>query len=156
YARLTQVQMQNAADTAALEGLRRDPSTGQPGRAAARDLVARVFDDDLDPTNGDPDRQFGAGPIVNLTAGVGDLHGLQTLSVPDTHVYKPDLQFNEENLPHGDMVRGTFVYSGDPAPSEDAAYSRNDFTPSDTGSAFLVRMRRSNELQDLPGQTEPD
>ena len=38
-------------------------------RAAVNTLVGWQFDDDLDPTNGDPDYQFGAGPIIDLTEG---------------------------------------------------------------------------------------
>ena len=151
YVRLTQAQMQNAADTAALEGLRtRD-------RAAANVLVKRLFDDDLDPANEDnPDDQFGAGPIIDLTEGATSLHALQTMSVPASHVYKPDLQPNLQNAVYGDMVSGSFVYSADPAASEDATYVRNDFTSGVGNSAFLVRLRRSNEFQTLPGQIELD
>src|SRR5262249_56693693 len=64
-------------------------------------LVQRVFDDDLDPGDGDPDYQFGAGPIIDLTDGVTNLHALQTMSVPDVHVYKPDLQVNAGNVSSG-------------------------------------------------------
>ena len=168
YARVTQGQMQNAADAAALEGLR----TGD--RSAANAVVQRVFDDDLDSTNGDPDYQFGAGPIIDLTDGVTSLHALQTISVPGVHVYKPDLQLNPQNAAYGDMVSGRFCYTSDPAPSEDARYelqdivctgpqngsgpyARNDFNPGVAGAnALLVRLRRSNEFQDLESQTEPD
>ena len=159
YARLTQSQMQNAADTAALEGLRkRDVIAGDPDasdlqrRMAARDVVRWVFDDDLNPENGDPD-QFGAGPIIDLTEGVTNLRALATMSVPDAHVYKPDLQLNQQDEVYGDMLSGSFSYSADPAPSEDVGYARNDF---DLGNrAFLVRLRRSHERQDLPDHTEP-
>ena len=168
YARVTQGQMQNAADAAALEGLR----TGD--RSAANVLVQRVFDDDLDSTNGDPDYHFGAGPIVDLTDGATSLHALQTISVPDVHVYKPDLQLNQQNQVYGDMVSGRFCYTSDPAPSEDAryelqdivctepqngsgSYARNDFNPGVAdANAFLVRLRRSNEFEDLDSQTEAD
>ena len=224
YARLTQAQMQNAADTAALEGMRKrdisvlDPATGLMvddafasdclRRTAANHLVRWVFDDDLDWTNGDPDHHFGAGPVIGLTGGVTNLHALETMSVSDSPVYKPDLQLNQQNQVHGDMVSGRFCYNGDPAPSEDSAYAlgdtivctepqrgsgpyaRNDFNPnldapqppdgltacpppdepppdpwplpgsgSLTGvdnTAFLVRLHRSNELQDFDGQTESD
>jgi len=223
YARLTQAQMQNAADTAALEGMRKrdvgvlDPATGQTvddpfasdclRRAAANRLVHWVFDDDFNLTNGDPDYQFGAGPIIDVTDGVTNLHGLALLSVSDSPVYKPDLQLNQQNQVYGDMVSGRFCYNPDPAASEnslyaledltvctepqraDGPYARNDFNPSPTvpqppadlpgcpppdepppdpwplpgsgsltgvdDSAFLVRLRRSNELQDFGGQTEP-
>src|SRR5262249_1418316 len=125
-------------DGAALEGLRKrnvgvaNPATGQTvddpfasdclRRAAAHRLVGWTFDDDLDVVNGDPD-QFGAGPIIDLTDGATNLHALQTMSVPDVHVYKPSLQTNQQNLVHGDMVSGRFCYSTDPAASEGSAYA---------------------------------
>jgi putative Flp pilus-assembly TadE/G-like protein len=146
FARLTQAQMQTAADGAALEGVRaRDngplnPASGLPDgfasdcirRAAANRLVRRVFDDDFDPTNGDPDYQFGAGPIIDLTDGATNLHALAMLSAPDVHSYKPDLQLNQQNRVDGDMVSGRFAYSDDPAPSEDSAYARSDFVENPT------------------------
>src|SRR5262249_33935224 len=134
-------------------------------------------------------------------------HALQTMSAPDVHVYKPDLQINQQNLVHGDMVSGRFCYTIDPAASEGLAYAdpetivctepqhapgsyaRNDFNPNLTApqppiplsaappadapppdpwpipssgslngvddSAFLVRLRRSNEIQG-DGGIEPD
>jgi len=212
YARLTQGQMQNAADAAALEGLRSLNVSNEAfqsdcfRRAAASRIVGWTFDDDFDPANGDPDYQFGAGPVIDLTEGVTSVHALQTISVPDPHVYKPDLQLNQPNVVYGDMVSGRFCYTSDPAPSEggtyelqdivceqaqqgSGAYARNDFNPSATpppssagltecpapdesvtppspvpglgtpadvasNSAFLVRLRRSNEFQDLAGQME--
>ncbi len=224
YARLTQAQMQNAADTAALEGIRKrdigvlDPATGQTvddpfasdclRRTAANRVVHWVFDDDFNVENGDPDYQFGAGPIIDVTDGITNLHGLAMLSVSDSRVYKPELQLNQQNQIHGDMVSGRFCYNTDPAASENSvygledlvvctepqrgsgSYARNDFNPSPTvpqppadlpgcppadepppdpwplpgsgsltgvdDSAFLVRLRRSNELQDFGAQTEPD
>ena len=179
YARLAQSQMQNAADSGALEGLRqRDNLALNPAarRAAVNNVVGWTFDDDFDPTNGDPDYQFGAGPVVDLTDGVTTAHALQTISVPDVHVYKPSLQSNLTNSPEGDMVSGHFCYTSDPHPSEDASYelqdivcndpqrgtgsyARNDFNPgagASTPNAFLVRLRRSNEYQDLENQTDPD
>jgi hypothetical protein len=221
YTRLTRGQMQNAADAAALEGLRkrdvgvRNPATGQTvndafasdclRRAAANRIVRWTFDDNLDPADGDPDYQFGAGPIIDLTDGATSLHGLQTISAPETHAYKPDLQLNQLNQVHGDMVSGRFCYTPDPVPSEgpvhelqdvvctepqrgSGTYARNDFNPNPTSpgpppglnecpapddpvptpwpvpgtgslagvddSAFLVRLRRSNEFEDLGGQME--
>ncbi len=222
YARLTQGQMQSAADAAALEGLRqrdvgvRNPVTGVTindpfasdclRRAAANRIVRRTFDDNFDPIDGDPGYQFGAGPVVGLTEGVTSVHALQTISVPDPHVYKPDPQLNQQNQVYGDMVSGRFCYTSDPVPSEGGTYelqdivcdepqrgtgtySRNDFNPNLTSpgapaafgecpapddvpptpwplggtgtlstvndSAFLVRLRRSNDFQDLSGQMEP-
>ena len=221
YARLTQGQMQNAADAAALEGLRkrdvgvRNSVTGQTvndpfasdclRRAAANRIVRWTFDDDFEPAEGDPDYQFGAGPVIDLTEGVTSVHALQTISVPDPHVYKPDPQLNQQNQVYGDMVSGRFCYTADPVPSEggtyelqdivctepqrgSGSYARNDFNPNLTSpgpppglgecpaadeaapdpwplpgsgslssvddNAFLVRLRRSNDFQDLAGQVE--
>ncbi len=221
YARLTQGQMQSAADAAALEGLRqrdvgvRNPVTGVTvndpfasdclRRAAANRIVRRTFDDNFDPVDGDAGYQFGAGPVVDLTEGVTSVHALQTISVPDPHVYKPNPQLNQQNEVYGDMVSGRFCYTSDPVPSEGGTYelqdivceeaqrgtgpySRNDFNPNLTSpgapaalsecpapddvppspwplggtgslssvddSAFLVRLRRSNDFPDLDGQTE--
>jgi hypothetical protein len=202
YARLTQGQMQIAADTAALEGLRaRDsgptnPQTMQADpfasdcvrRAAANRIAHWVFDDDLNAENGDPDFQYGAGPIVDVTDGETNLHALATATAGDPRVYKPDLQLNQQNAIHGDMVSGQFVYTTDPVSPEDATYARADFTPNaeapqpppalgacppadealpdpfpvgSSGSltagrdtAFLARVRRSNELQSGDGQID--
>src|SRR5258705_5586972 len=176
YGRVAQGQMQNAADTAAIEGIRqRDTGVSEANRrAAVSNVVGWVFDEDYDPTDGDADYQFGAGPIIDLTEGATSLHGLQTASVPDIHVYKPNLQANLDNAPEGDMVRGQFCYNADPVRSEDVAYemqdtvcgqpqrgagayARNDFNPGGANpNAFLVRLRRSNEYQDLEGRTDPD
>src|SRR6185503_3123301 len=69
---------------------------------------------------------------------------------------------------------GRFCYNADPLPSENVAYemqdtvcgqpqlgagtyTRNDFNPGGANpNAFLVRLRRSNEYQDLEGRTDPD
>src|SRR5258705_5452742 len=175
YARVAQGQMQNAADAAAIEGIRqRDAVADRARREAVNTVVGWTFDDNFDPTDGDADFQFGAGPVLDLTEGATSLHGLQTSSVPDQHVYKPNLQPNLGNAPEGDMVSGRFCYSADPLPSENVAYemqdtvcgqpqlgagayARNDFNPRGANAnAFLVRLRRSNEYQDLEGRTDPD
>ena len=219
--RLTQGQMQNAADTAALEGLRnRDVGLRTPAgqfvndpfasdcirRAAANRMVRRTFDDDLDPVNGDPAYQFGAGPIIASNGGTTTLHAGQTIAPGEPRVYKPGPQLNQQNQVYGDMVSGRFCYTADPVPSEggqyevqdivcteaqrgSGTYSRNDFNPSLTvptpppallecpapddavpapwpiggsgsistvnDSAFLVRLRRSNEFADAGLAGEP-
>lgn len=174
YARITQAQMQNAVDTAAIEGVRqRDAGTDAARRTAAAALVSNTFDDDFDVADGDPD-QYGAGPIIDLTDGLTTLHGAQTATVPDQHSYKPLLQSNLENATEGDMVGGQFCYDADPAPPEGSAYelaetvcgapqrgigsySRDDFNPGGANQdAFLVRLRRSNDFQDQAAQTEED
>ena len=178
YARLSQGQMQSAADTAALEALRKSSLGETARRTSANRLVQLTFDDDLDPTNGDPEYQFGAGPVMAVGDGVGNLHAMQTVTLPDPPVYKPDLQLNQQNAVHGDMVSGRFCYRDDPGPSEDASfaepnatvcfqpqrgsgpYARNDFNPAVSAvpannTAFLVRLRRSNEFQESGG-VDPD
>src|SRR5262245_492546 len=111
--RLTQAEMQTAADAAALEGLRYrdvgviDAVTGDGvidpfaadclRRAAAHRIVRAVFDDDLDPSAEDPAYAFGAGPIIDLTDGATTLHAHQTMSVPTPRVYEPNLQLNQQN-----------------------------------------------------------
>src|SRR5436853_621049 len=67
---LTRRQMQTAVDAAALEGLRKrdDPALAAAARDAARrqaasNLTALVFDDNLNPGDGDP-LNLGAGPEV--------------------------------------------------------------------------------------------
>lgn len=103
FARLTQRQMQVAADGAALEGLRfRDdypPGYSAPTsledarRQQASDIVAWTFDDNFDPSDGDP-VNFGAGPLVQFSGGAGDssLVASQLMEVdPDNPVYEPQL-----------------------------------------------------------------
>ena len=140
-ARLTQRQMQTAVDAAAIEGLRyrdRLPSGSsttdleQTRRDAASLIVAQLFDDDLDPTNGDDGivgtgGAFGAGPIVEFSGGAGDpsMNASQLLSLPTTPVFKPQSNGGEAglrpNLPddsRGDMVNGNFDRS-----TQNASYS---------------------------------
>jgi hypothetical protein len=150
FARLTQAQMNSAVDSAALEGLRfRDSLTDEERRQAASLMAALVFDDDLDPTNGDA-LSFGAGPLVNFSDGIAlpdtDFRAAETMSIPDVPVYDPDLQLNSGNDPAGDMVAGSY----DPTRShgEQSNYSRADFNPTAGTDAFLVRMRRTNETFD--------
>jgi hypothetical protein len=176
--------MQNGADSAAIEGLRkrdvgiRNPVTGVTindpfasdclRRAAANRMVRWTFDDDLDPTNGDPDYQFGAGPNIELTEGSTNLHALQTISVPDEHSYKPSPQLNQRNQVHGDMVSGRFCYTSDPAPSEGGAYevqdivctepqrgtgayARNDFNPNATSPGGPATLAECPDIdEDVP------
>ena len=156
YARLTQSQMQTAADAAALEGLRkrdvgvRNPITNQVvndpfasdciRRASANRMVRRTFDDDFDTANGDP-YQFGAGPSIGLTEGATTLHAGQTISAAEPRVYKPDPQLNQTNVVYGDMVSGRFCYTSDPLPSEGGAYELQDIvcTEAQRGSGPYAR-----------------
>jgi hypothetical protein len=183
FARLTQRQMQTAADGAALEGLRfRDgvpeawltddqivaefgpaPMPQEPSnpdwvfwlngvrRWAASRHVRMVFDDDLNPTDGDL-HNFGAGPEFELSGGVGDpsLNASQILLAAS--VYKPSgLESNLDDQLHGDMVAGTYTSDalhGD----EQSTYDRSDFATGSSDDAFLVRMRRTNNFAGLDEQ----
>ena len=140
-------------------------------RWAAGNMVANTFDDDLDPSDGDP-MNFGAGPVLKFKKG--DIPALpwasQEIIVPPVPVYKPHtsyraagLELDAPNAQYGDMVAG--AYGLDPSypraypPDEDEAYARRDFMPSfasmppplpispapapASASAFLVRMRRT-------------
>jgi hypothetical protein len=162
-ARLTQTEMQSAADTAAIEGLRyRDPNTGtwptntEPPTPSPRDITNAIFDDDLNPDNGDR-FAYGAGPIIPLTGGIGpDGTASQFIAItsddvknPSRLVYKPQLALNEGNDPTGDVVSMRYdpsqVGSGR---DENSDYSRNDgFVPASGSStdSLLIRIRRSNE-----------
>jgi len=157
YMRLTQGQMQTAADAAALEGLRkrdvgvRNPVTNQIvndpfasdciRRAAANRIIRWTFDDDLDAGSADPAYQFGAGPVIGLTEGATTLHAGQAISVPEPHVYKPDPQLNQANQVYGDMVSGRFCYTADPVPSEGGTYELQEIvcTEEQRGSGAYAR-----------------
>lgn len=162
FARLTQRQMQTAVDGASLEGLRyrdglwpeaSDPNSDQydlERRNAASLTAARMFDDNLLADEADP-WNFGAGPIVEFSGGAGapDLVASQDMTIPATPVYKPtgsqQLKRNlGRNNADGDMLPGNYSVNST-SHQEDATYTRNDFAIADGGSAFLVRMRRSNE-----------
>jgi hypothetical protein len=156
FAVLSQSQMQTAADTAALEGVRlRDfweyrPLSNRYRRPRVSHLVQQVMDDDLQPTGGIPaspegipavpadgadQLRLGAGPIFHLTGGLGTANASALLEVPDAgSLVGPDawtddprLQENRRNYPSGDMLSGTFNRFASHA--EDAAYQRDDFTP---------------------------
>lgn len=225
-ARLTQLQMQTAVDTASLCGLQlRDnvsdgllvysigvqaclvnsgysppPATqfaaDDPawqswlagarslvqGNVAVRELIRRtqaseaaalIFDDDLDPQSGDV-QQFGAGPVMAMTGGIGDptLAASQVISInsaPSSRVFKPitstgmpGLELNAGDAPEGDMVQGTYGLNsafGSANPGEygdeTASYDRRDFVPASglpQGDSFLVRMRRSADWLGLDNQ----
>jgi len=142
FARLTQRQMQSAVDSAAIEGLRqRDALSESDRRQAASDRVAMVFDDDLDPTNGDP-ASLSAGPVIAF--GPEPVSVTAASQSMTESVYDPVLQPNLSNDVSGDMLSGTFL--GAAVPHREANdYSRDDFAPGSDDDAFLVRMRRTDE-----------
>ena len=161
FARLTQRQMQTAVDSAAIEGLRfrDDPGLPEADRDEARrqrasDLVAMIFDDDLDPGNGDDGAfdsggQFGAGPVIDLSGGVGDpiMNASQLITIPTTTFYKPVVELNRGNEIHGDLVAGNCIES-DADHYEATDYDRTDFDLTED-TAFLARMRRTNDFDGL-------
>jgi hypothetical protein len=109
--------------------------------------------------------QYGAGPVVQFTGGVGpaELAAAQTILPPApagsySPVYQPQraggtpgLELNLSNAAEGDMVAGTYNPGQSSAEADD--YTRADFTPappgSSTGTAFLVRMRRTDNINGL-------
>ncbi|MEZ6129766.1 MAG: Tad domain-containing protein [Planctomycetaceae bacterium] len=163
-------------------------------RRAASRTVALVFDDDLDPLNGDdgafydaanPDPnageqfnvagKFGAGPVLEFTGGEGsdpDLAASQFINDPDNPnsnsgigslpampVYKPTrsdgtpgLEFNIGDEIHGDMVARNYAADAD-HDDEGENYVRSDFQTAGD-SAFLVRMRRTNNFEGLDADTD--
>lgn len=133
FARLTQRQMQTAADTAALEGLRGEGMSSvaySDRQDAAETLIAWTFDDNLDPSDGDSsssggDAAFGAGPLVSFSAGAVDpsLHASETMTVDaNNRAYKPVVGRGTEtpgefrvHLQRGANDQDTNLYSNGPA-----------------------------------------
>lgn len=105
FARLTQRQLQGAAESGALEGLRGEGAVSYSDRrAASRELIQWHFDDDLNsggsyPTGDDGafdtgSGQFGAGPKIEFSGGAGEssLHASELLEVdPNQPVDRPML-----------------------------------------------------------------
>ncbi|MFN0243222.1 MAG: TadE/TadG family type IV pilus assembly protein [Planctomycetota bacterium] len=128
-ASLTQAQMQNAVDTAALEGVgSRDFFDHRPGanlfrRRLVRESVRLAFDDDLNVSALDTtedEYQYRAGPIFRLEGGIESVPNASALIVvpesidyspAERYVDDPDLRENRGaagDLPNGDMVAGTY------------------------------------------------
>lgn len=133
-------------------------------RESASRMITTVFDDDFDATSGDS-RQFGAGPVVAFSGGIGppELAAAQTMVLSDSRVYKPHradgtpgVEANRSNDGQGDLVAGTYCRNASydsgsvQRADEDAEYDRRDFTPASAASlsapAFLARMRRTNDF----------
>jgi hypothetical protein len=148
YARLTQAQMQNAADSAAIEASR------SGSRDEAVEMVDLFFDDNLDPATDEPDRPpAGAGPYIELSGGVTDLQALQSIGAVGVYNRRRQsgvswIDRNEANRIDGDIDQGEFTGCPPAAPTctEQPDYSRPDFNrASPAPDSYLVRMRRSNE-----------
>lgn len=134
-ARLTQTQLQNAADTAALEALRQ-------GRTEAVALAGQALQDGS---------KAGVDSIVTFTdSGVGALGASAKYDADDPGVFVP-LEPNLANAKEGDMVSG--CYTGDPNHAEQADYTRADFDGGClTQRSALVRIRRTNNSLGLDQQ----
>ena len=147
-ARLTQQQMQTTSDFAATEGLRQGVLL--PGDASVDARVATAlatewaFDDDFDPAAGDA-LSLAAGPSLELQGGSGELNA--SALVVSAGPFDPQLQTNVANLAHGDMVVG--AYLNGVAAEETEQYTRTDFLPTVAADAFLVRLRRTRNLEAL-------
>lgn len=152
--RVTRQQMDAGAECAALEGLRFKDLEGDAGRRSrATAAAANLFDDDLDPGNGDA-IGLGAGSLP-IISGAAPLGGAILAAVsPGDRAWKPavGLEQNLDNAAHGDLVAGAHDPAG--SPSEDDLFTRGDFAPQPAGSseaalaaapAFLVRLRRADD-----------
>lgn len=156
YAVLAQSQMQNAVDTAAIEGARlRDYNveswySNRSRRSRVEEMVRQTFDDDLNPISeieyfyepnlnlpGDSDQDrlgFAMGPRIALVGGdpqnnIGALIEEQGLPYLDDPIIQP----NQPNFPYGDMLSGTFDPLASAAENPDT-YERADFLPADPNS----------------------
>ena len=112
---------------------------------------------------------FGAGPIVNFSGGIGpsNFAAAQTMTLPagGPPIYQPvradglpGLELNAANAQNGDVSSGTYGanpnYGATQLADEDDSYNRRDFsssqgTAASAAPAFLVRMRRTNNLNGL-------
>lgn len=146
--RVTQRQMQSAADSGALEGLRQRDSLSVDDRVAAREMVRNVFDDDWNLASDAYD--YGAGPIITFSAPT-IASPLQLGSyITGISVYDPVPQLNDGtsgppiNEAHGDMLTGNYVAASH---SEPMSYVRADFPAgfdeSTPHNSFLLRLRRT-------------
>ena len=155
---LTRRQMQTAVNTAALEGLRfqDDPAftddTVRDGerRERASALVAAVFDDNLDPSDGD-EKNFGAGPQVTFddeptdiplpdtnfrasrlikSENVGVYKPRQSNGTPETTDDLPGVELNLSNQVHGDLMAGYWCFDPNEL-SRDSHAEANDYSRED-------------------------
>lgn len=163
--RVVEQQLDAGVESAALEGLRfKDLEGDAHRRTRAIVAIARQWDDDLDPSNGDT-LGVGAGPLP-IVAGTTALGG-DLLVAPEaaSRMWKPaeGMQQNLGNATHGDLVAGAHLPGGPPIESD--SFERADFLPAGAGSspaqlaaapALLVRLRRATArlaLDRRPGES---
>ena len=155
---LARRQMQTGVNTTALEGAR-DVDTNQDGQGDGRQnastLLRNNYDDDFDLTGNTT--TVGAGIDGSLVQG----NGYQNTRLGDgtnardlyrrrsQFVYRPIPQLNAANEIHGDFVRGEYEVNDDPSlalkHAEFSDYTRDDFSATEDGDAFLVRLRRTHD-----------
>lgn len=184
--RVTQRQMQSAADTAALEGLRsRDQNLAfcemnglNPQQCDTLGLDEKQCNDlglseeqcesfrltnrrTIAAAMAQAASLNGAGPDVKLSGGLGDPFNSSQLIEPSNFgPYTPtpvDLQTNAANRPHGDMVSG--VYCPDPAGcdhSEAPDYTRADLSAPDPTQAAPSFLVRLRRTNDFQGLDNVD
>jgi Flp pilus assembly protein TadG len=165
YVRLTQSLMQNAADTAALEGLRQRDAGDSTRRDSSKDMLDRAFQDPAG------QRQMGAGPALTMEAPAGidaneeAFNANQKYELGASPFFIPAVQKNQNNCVFGDMVAGAYNTGGSVTHTESADYTRDDYTPVVNGdcssppdpaslgsaTAFLVRVRRTENPWGTPG-----
>ena len=126
---------------------------------ARRCLAAQMADRILSDPNGQV-TTMGAGPKFVFQDGIAlrdDFRASETISLPVERTYRPQLQPNNNDLLHGDMVAGTYGvnpgFSTTLAQDETSDYQRRDFVSDGGNDAFLVRMRRTRggDLDDIEG-----
>ena len=143
-ARLSQRMMQNAADFAAVDGLRSRDRIGNPMRSTTADAMTAFFDDDLDPMTADGSN-ITTGPTGFVTGGQTGVDALGQLNTAPLG-YRPAIETNSPNMPEGDMVSGN--YQVDMPSTEGADYVRQDFVPefeaNPLSNSLLVRLRRTS------------
>ncbi|MCI0455560.1 MAG: pilus assembly protein TadG-related protein [Gemmataceae bacterium] len=146
-ARMTQRQLQSAADAAALEGmrLRDDPDKPDPQtrEAARREAASRVVAEYF----------AGAPPLLELTGGIPvsgtDFRASQRITQGKPTPYQQGLKPNLDNDPAGDLVSGKYLAGPTITHREENDYERDDFVPGDgEASGFLVRLRMTGETPD--------
>ena len=159
-ARVTQDQMQTAAEASVLAGLRINT-----GASAANDIAAHTsasFFASLAFADNSGETSTGEGPLIPAAQTPGmpspTLYAGETLDIRSAGPYNatsnPPLQplaLNEPgNLKNGDIVSGIYAYDAT-TPLRDLEspvdYSRTDFAAgSPPSTALLVRLRRVNSL----------
>lgn len=131
-ASLEQQRMQDAADAAAIEGLRSGRAWGASFASASMAPVdAAVADSEALVVGGEG--EWGANASLTLTQR-----------------WTPAMQANVDDAPHGDFVGGTYIPAA--AHTERSDYARDDFAAAAGGRALLARLRRTGDPLGLDAQ----